>query len=193
MNRQRWLSIILAMGLDPVLKPAKRPGWAQSNLPRGPTQWSGLHPSSTTGQCQCVAGAADSISAARVVMPMAGRVNSGNGNSHGGMPSVGRVNGLGGSNPEEMPTAGVVNRLSGSTSSGNISREMPVDGKDIGHSGKATGSSGSTREGRPTAGMVNGLSGRIGGVMPTGGMVSSSKANSLPRVNFIIPDILMPA
>jgi hypothetical protein len=92
-----------------------------------------------------------------------------------------------------MPTAGVVNRLSGSTSNGNIIREMPVDGKDTGHSGKATGISGSTSTGMPTAGMVNRLGGRIRGVMPTGGMVSSSKANSLPRVNLIIPEILMPA
>jgi hypothetical protein len=120
----------------------------------------------------------------------------------------------------------MVNGPGGSTSSGNIIREMPVDGvdgKDIGHSGKAAGISGSTgegrptaggiggiggrigmggstKEGRPTAGMVNGPGGRIGGmggmvsrIMPTGGMVSSSKANRLRRVNLIIPEIRIPA
>jgi hypothetical protein len=157
---------------------------------------------------------------------MLGRVNSSKGNTHGAMPTAGMAKtillamptaGMAKTILLAMPTAGVVNRVSGSTSSGNIIREMPVDGRDIAHSGKAAGISGSTREGRPTAGrivgmggstkegrptagMVNGpggriggMGGRIGGIMPTGGMVSSSKASSLPRVNLIIPDILMPA
>ena len=53
----------LGDGPDSGPKPAKRPGWTESRFPAS-IECPGLHPSSVTGQCQCVPGAAASISAA---------------------------------------------------------------------------------------------------------------------------------